>query len=109
MKYFLISYRLEQGMEERRREEIATFIAAIDGDPELRGRVSYACLKVRDGDQYFHLATVADAAAQQTLQSRAFFQRYTAATEAVAVGEVDVTPLDFIAQTAAEVREPASF
>jgi len=36
MKQFLISYRLKDGMEERRREEIGAFIAALDADPDLR-------------------------------------------------------------------------
>jgi hypothetical protein len=106
MKQFLISYRLKDGMEERRREEIGAFIAALDADPELRGRLAYRCMKLAGGTQYLHVATAADESAVRALQSREFFARYTAQTEACADGEVDVSPLELIAETAVDVEEP---
>lgn len=109
MKQFLISYRLKDGMEERRREEIGAFIAALDADPELRGRLAYRCMKLggeTGGARYLHVATAADENAVRTLQSREFFARYTAQTEACADGEVDVSPLELIAETAVDIEEP---
>ena len=99
MKHFLIKYRLKSGHEERRRDEILAFIAALDGDPALRGNISYRCMKVRDGADYYHLVTAADDAVP-ALQSRDFFSRYTEQTDAAADGEVEVVPLELIADTA---------
>jgi hypothetical protein len=101
VKQFLITYRVKDGLEDRRRQEIATFIAAIDADSELRGRVSYLCMKRGNGPEYYHIATVTDDAAVGLLQSRAFFSRYTEETELAADGEVEVSPLEVIAQTSA--------
>jgi len=100
VKQFLISYRVKPGMDERRHREIDAFIAAIDADPALRGRVGYRCMKRPGGAEYIHVATAADDAAVAELQSRDFFTRYTEETEACADGEVDVTPLELIAETA---------
>lgn len=106
VKQFLITYRLKDGMEQQRQADIATFIAAIDGDPELRGRVSYSCMKKRGGNEYYHIATVADDTAREALQSRDFFARYTESTDAAAIGEVDVLPLEIIAETSMPVTAP---
>lgn len=107
MKHFLISYRLKEGREEQRRRDIVAFIAAIDGDPELRGRVSYLCLRKRSGNEYYHIASVADDAAREALQSREFFTRYTDSTDDAAIGEVDVSPLEVIAETSVPMTAPA--
>ncbi|HEY0614766.1 MAG TPA: hypothetical protein VGC96_09005 [Candidatus Elarobacter sp.] len=101
MKQFLITYRVKDGMEEQRRDEIAAFIAAIDADPSLRGKLSYRCMKAGGQPEYYHIATAADEAAVKDLQSRDFFSRYTEQTERCADGEVDVSPLELIAETAA--------
>ncbi len=102
MKHFLITYRLKDGMEDQRHQEIGAFIAALDADPALRGKITYRCLKRAGGPEYYHLAAAADEAAIQALQSREFFSRYTAQTERSAEGEVDVTPLEMIAETSVE-------
>jgi len=101
MKYLLITYRFNHGSEADWHREIARFIAALDDDPVLKGRISYRCMKARGSSEYYHLAAAADDAAVQALQSRDFFSHYTAQTELVAGGEVVVTPLELIAQTAA--------
>jgi hypothetical protein len=49
-----------------------------------------------------HLVAAADDAVP-TLQSREFFSRYTAETDAAADGEVEVLPLEIVAETAAPV------
>jgi hypothetical protein len=99
MKQFLISYRLQDGMEDQRRAEIGAFIAAIDADPALRGRLAYRCLKVSGRPEYYHIATAADDATVKALQSREFFTRYTGQTDRLADGEVTVSPLELIAET----------
>jgi len=48
-----------------------------------------------------HLAAAADDAAIKTLQSRDFFQQYREKTRQVAGGNVTVTPIELIAETAA--------
>jgi hypothetical protein len=100
MKQFLIRYRLTNGTTEEWHQDIAKFIAALDQDPELKGKITYRCMKLRDEPLYFHLATAADEQAVKTLQQREFFKRYTEATKHVAGGDVVVAPLEIIAETA---------
>ena len=99
MKQFLIKYRLTNGPEERWHQDIVQFISALDNDPALSGKISYRCLKARGGSDYYHLAAAADDQAIQALQSREFFSRYTEQTKLAAGGEVEVLPLEIIAQT----------
>src|SRR5271167_1293647 len=100
MKHFMIKYRFANGTPEQWHLEISRFIAALDSDPELKGRISYRVMKNRDDSSYFHLAAAADEAAVKALQSRDFFKAYTEKTRQVAGGEVTVTPIELIAETA---------
>ena len=101
MKRFLISYtfRLDRESEAAWQRRVAEFISAIDGDPELRGRIKYRCMKVRDGANYYHLAEAADESAIQALQQREFFKSYTEETRRVAGGEVTVSAIETLAET----------
>ena len=101
MKQFLIKYRRTNGSAEDWHREIGMFIAAIDSDPALKGKVGYRCLKARDGKDYFHIATVHDDLGRVALQERAFFKHYTEATRTVSGGTLEVLPLETIAETAA--------
>ena len=100
MKQFLIKYRHTEGTTEDWHREIAAFIAAIDADPALTGKVGYRCMKARDGADYFHIATVHDDAGRVALQDRPFFKHYTEQTRRISGGTVEVTPLETVAQTA---------
>jgi len=101
MKYSIIRYQFANGTAEDWHREVASFIAALDSDPDLKGRISYRCMKNRDDSGYFHLAGAADDAAIKTLQSRDFFKAYQAKTHAVAADcNVTVTPVELIAETA---------
>ena len=99
MKYSLIKYRFQNGTEDAWHRDIAEFIAALDSDPELRGKISYRCMKNRNGPDYYHLAAVADDQTVKTLQERAFFARYRDKTKLAAGGAVDVLPLEIVAET----------
>jgi hypothetical protein len=99
MKHFLIKYRLTNGPAEQWHQDIVRFISALDSDPALSGKISYRCLKGRGGFDYYHLAAAADDQAIQALQSREFFSRYTEQTKLAAGGEVEVLPLEIVAQT----------
>ncbi|MDA9546056.1 hypothetical protein ACM43_16830 [Bradyrhizobium sp. CCBAU 45321] len=99
MKHFMIRYEFKNGTTEEWHREIGRFIRAIDADAELKGRIGYRCLKHRDDGSYLHFASVADDAAQKTLQSRDFFKHYQEVTRKVAGGEVTVTPVEVIDQT----------
>jgi hypothetical protein len=101
MKRFLISYKfaLDAGSEAAWHRRVGEFIAAIDGDPELAGRITYRCMKVKDSASYYHLAEAANDAAIQTLQQRAFFKSYTEETKRVAGGEVTVSSIETLAET----------
>ena len=100
MKHFTIKYQFANGTTEDWHREIGRFIAAVDADPELRGKISYRCMKNRDDASYTHLAAAADEQAIKTLQGRDFFKHYTERTRQVAGGEVTVTPMEMIAETA---------
>jgi hypothetical protein len=99
MKYFLIKYRHKKGAEDEWHRSIAQFIAALDADAGLKGKIAYRCMKHRGGTDYFHLAAAADDEAVKTLQSRDFFTRYTAQTKLAGGGEVEVLPLEIVAET----------
>ena len=100
MKHFMIKYQFANGTSEEWHREVSRFIAALDGDPELRGKISYRVMKNRDDASYFHLAAAADEAAVKALQSRDFFKHYQEKTRQVAGGEVTVTPIEVIGETA---------
>jgi hypothetical protein len=100
MKQFLIKYQFKDGSPEVWRQHIARFIAALESDPELKGKISYRCMKDRDGPQYYHLAEVSGDETVRALQAKDFFKFYAEETRRVAGGEVQVTPLEIIAETA---------
>jgi hypothetical protein len=99
MKQFLIRYQFKNGTREDWHQEIAKFISAVDSDPELRGRITYRCMKEKEGANYYHLATAADDQAIKALQQKEWFKHYTEKTKLVAGGEVVVSPLEIIAET----------
>jgi hypothetical protein len=74
MKHFMIKYQFANGITEDWHREIGRFIAALDNDAELKGKIIYRCLKNRDDSSYYHLAAAADEQAIKTLQARDFFQ-----------------------------------
>ncbi len=74
-------------------------VKLIGSDPELKGRIGYRCMKVKDGADYYHLAEAADDAAPKLLQQHEFFRRYSEETKRVAGGSVEVLPLETIAET----------
>ena len=100
MKYFMIKYRRTSGNEADWHQDIANFIAALNSDPAVKGKISYRCLKRKDGTDYFHIAGAADDQAVKALQSRDFFKHYTEKTRAISGGTVEVVPLEMIAETA---------
>ena len=80
MKHFLITYTRTNGSEEAWHRDIAAFISDLEGDPDLKGKIVYRCMKVRDDTSYYHLAAAADEQAIKALQQREFFKRYTEKT-----------------------------
>ena len=99
MKHFMIKYQFANGTTEEWHREIARFIAALNSDPELKGKIIYRVMKNRDDTSYYHLAAAADEQAIKTLQSRDFLKHYTEKTRKVAGGEVTVTPVEVVAET----------
>jgi hypothetical protein len=100
MKYFLIKYTFSKGSPEDWQLDIARFIAALDSDPTLSGKISYRCLKHKQGSDYYHFAAAADDRAAAELGERDFFKHYTERSDFVSGGTVEVLPLDLIAETA---------
>lgn len=100
MKHSMIRYQFANGAEAEWRAEIARFIAELDSDPRLAGRVAYRCMKVRNEPAYYHLAVADDDDTVRALQGSDFFKRYQEATRRVAAdGRVEVVPIDIIAET----------
>jgi hypothetical protein len=102
VKHFLIKYRFQDGSPEAWRDEITRFIAAVEADGTLNGRIAYRCMKADNGsNEYYHLAASSDDEASKALQSRDFFKAYTEETKRVSGGTVEVLPLAIIAETSA--------
>ena len=99
MKYFIIKYTFKNGSRDEWHQHMARFIAALERDPAVKDRISYRCMKAKNGSDYYHLAAVADDEAAKDLQGKEFFARYTEQTRQVAGGSVEVLPLDIVAQT----------
>jgi hypothetical protein len=100
MKHFMIRYTRSTGTEQDWHRDIAEFISQLDGDPDLKGKITYRCMKMRDDPNYYHLAAAADEQAIKALQNKDFFKRYAEKTRVVAGGDVVVTPMEIIAETA---------
>jgi hypothetical protein len=102
MKRFLIAYtfRLDSASVGEWHRRVAEFISALESDPELKGRITYRCMKTKDGADYYHFAEAVDDEAIKALGQREFFKRYTEETKRVAGGVVAVSPLEVIAETA---------
>jgi hypothetical protein len=100
MKRFLITYTFhpDSGPVEAWHRHVAEFIAAIDADPELKGRLQYTCTKAKSGAVYYHLVE-ADDDVPDLLQKRDWFKRYTEETKRAGGGKVDVVTLETIAAT----------
>jgi hypothetical protein len=99
MKHFLIKYHFKEGSPDAWRQRIAEFIGALETDPELKGKIAYRVMKHRDGSGYYHLAAASDDQAAAALGRKDFFRSYTEETRRVAGGEVEVLPLELIAET----------
>ena len=87
------------GTEDQWHRDIAGFISTLEADPALTGKIDYRCMKIKDGIDYYHIASPCDDAAIKALQLRDYFKRYTEQTKSVAGGSVEVLPLEIIAQT----------
>jgi hypothetical protein len=99
MKHSLIRYRFKNGSQDEWHRDIAQFVAAIENDPGLRGRISYRAMKGKEDSEYYHLAAAADDQAVKDLTQREFFKRYSEKTEQVSADGVEVLPLEIVAQT----------
>lgn len=98
MKHFLIKYQLKAGTEDQRRQDMVAFIAAMEKDPAIKGKISYRCMKVPGKADYMHIVAAQDEAVQ-ALQSQPYFKNYTDQTKTAAGGSVEVIPLEVIAET----------
>lgn len=99
MRYFMIKYRFQEGTREDWHRAIEKFIAGLNADPAVAGKITYRCMRRRDSDDYYHFAGAADEQAIKALNSRAFFAPYQEETKRVSGGSVEVFPLDVIAGT----------
>ncbi len=100
MKHFLIKYQFRSGTREAWHGQLQRFVAWLDSEPDLKGRISYRCMAEREGTGYYHWASASDDQAIKALQSKEFFKRYTEATKLTAGGEVEVVALELVAETA---------
>ena len=100
MKHFMIKYQFANGTTEDWHREIGRFIKALDNDPELKGRIIYRCLKNRDDASYFHLAASTDEPRSRRCSRAISSSTIRRRRGKVAGGEVMVTPIELIAETA---------
>src|SRR3982074_1930036 len=100
MKHFMIKYQFANGATDEWHREIGRFISALNSDPELKGKIAYRCMTNRDDASYYHLSAAADEQAIHNLQAHDLFKHYTEKTRQAAGGDVVVTPIELIAETA---------
>ena len=98
MKHTLIRYHLTHGSPDEWDAAVKAFVSAIEADPVLRGKISYRAMKTAEGD-YFHHASVADEHALAALQNSSFFKAYTQKVEHAGGGDVEVGPVEILAET----------
>ena len=98
MKYNLIKYHFTNGSQDEWRREVERFVAAINDDPALRGKIAYRAMRTPEGD-YYHIAASVDDSATKELVHRDFFEAYTQKVEHASAGSVEVLPLEVIAET----------
>ena len=98
MLYSFIRYTT-QGPSEEWEREVNAFIAAIDGDPSLRGRISYRCFKEKDGVSFYHAAAAVDDAAVADLKEKPFFKPYSTKLRAVAKSGPEFTQMQLVGGT----------
>jgi hypothetical protein len=104
MKHSIIRYEFANGSEAEWRAEIARFIAELDNDPIIAGRIAYRVTKAGNGPAYTHLTAATDDDAVKALQASAFFKHYQEAIRRVARdGKVDVTGIEVLAETRRKV------
>lgn len=99
MKHFMIKYRFSVGSAEAWHQLVEQFVATLDNDPDLKGRIAYRCMRETGGAGYYHLAAALDKDAISALQSKEWFKRYNEETRKVAGGAVEVLPLEIVAET----------
>ena len=100
MKLFIIKYKFRNGTAEAWHKQVAEFIAHLDSDPDLKGKIAYRVMKEKEGPGYYHLASPVDEQTVKALQQKDFFKRYSEATRHTGGGEVEVTPLEIVGETA---------
>jgi hypothetical protein len=100
MKRSIIRYEFANGSEAEWHADIARFIAELDNDPIIAGRIAYRVTRLRNEPIYTHLTAATDDDAIKALQASAFFKKYQEATRRVAKdGKVEVSPIEVIAET----------
>ncbi|HVY20583.1 MAG TPA: hypothetical protein VHA70_10965 [Bauldia sp.] len=99
MPQSIIVYTFKTGPRDEWRRQITAMVAEMNGDPDLKGRISYRVLKERNGDRYWHVASAVDDAALKALQSKDYFRRYQAATREISGGTVEVIGTETMAET----------
>jgi hypothetical protein len=100
--YSLIEYRIKEPSKTW-ESEVVPFIEAIDGDPSLRGRISYRCLKQQDGVSFCHFAAASDESAVEELKRKPFFKPYSERLRAVAESGPKFTKVAVIGGTAVQL------
>lgn len=98
MKYNLIRYHFADGSKDDWHADIARFVADLEADPALSGKIAYRAMRTANGD-YYHFAAAADPQAAELLGERDFFERYTQKTGRAGGGQVVVEQLELVAET----------
>jgi hypothetical protein len=106
---FLIKYRFSNGSQEDWHREIKRFIAAIEDDPALNGRISYRYMKANNGaGDCYHLAGADDDEAAKALQEASSSSAAPANRNGSRAGRLKCVVLAMIAETAFRPWTPRS-
>jgi hypothetical protein len=99
MPQSIITYTFTTGARDDWHRQIAALVAAMNTDPDLKGRIAYRVLKERNGDRYWHIASAVDDAALKALQDKDYFRRYQAANRRIGGNSHQVVGTETIAET----------
>ena len=98
MRSITISYKFG-GPEGEWRKMVGDFIAAIDGDPEVAGKITYQVATADDRETRIHWGRWDNQDTLRTMQSRDYFKTFAERLRELTGGQQNVMASDVILKT----------
>ena len=98
MRTITIWYKYH-GPEENWRKVVGDFIAAIDGDPEIAGKLTYQVTIADDGETRIHWGRWDSQETLRVMQSRDYFKAFAQRVKEFAGGQPNSMSSDVVLKT----------